>query len=240
MAVCRWQLIAIAIVLSRMNSSIAVSIQEEASAGRNLGTAASNSPSLDFVTTSAPSSAPSKPFSPVTSKPSGAPSAVPSLIRSETVSAGSSSSSVSAVEQQATMHAEDKEDKNSGMHSWSVVIPIVTVAVMAWAAKGNTFIRERATACLNGDICFVDNQDQDVPDEIVVSVVGENAADIELQPISGPGVPRQCFYRKSNWRNFPVDPVDEVSLKGSSYDCSSDEDDDSVGFRAPRTRYSRM
>jgi len=107
-------------------------------------------------------------------------------------------------------------------------------------------MQERVSACFTGDICFQD--DHEVPGEIVFrsspcSVVGDNATDIELQPMSSigearvPGVPRGKFYRHSKWSEFPVDPVDEVSLKGPSFDCSSV--DDSV-FNELKTRYSRF
>ena len=138
-----------------------------------------------------------------------------------------------------------QDTTTNGTQSWSVAFQVATAAAIAWASKGNTFIREHASVCWTGDFCDVQRDDGEVPEEIFIrnspsgtcSVAGDNETDIELMPMA---LPRQTFYRKSHWMEVPHDPVDEVSLKGSSFYCSSSssEEDDSVGF-VDKSRYKR-
>jgi len=235
----RWLFVVIAIL--RMNTSFANTIHEKLRVTRILGTGTSSSPPTGSPeSTPAPSPSPSQMPSRKTGAPASSP--VPGL------TTASSSSSASLVEPQTTMPVDDGK-KTSGLRDWSVVIPVAAVTMLAWAAKGNAFLRQRATACCTGDYCF--NDEASVPCEIVIrnsrseacSVVGDNDTDIELQPMSsqrdagGPGVPRGNFYRKPTWNSFPIDPVDEVSLKGPSFDCSSVDED---GCKEPKTSYVRI
>jgi hypothetical protein len=134
------------------------------------------------------------------------------------------------------------------------------MTIMAWAVKTNARVRQHASACCTGDFCGAD--DGAIPDEIVIqskpsepySVVGDNATDIELMPVStfddasvygldtgsrAEDEARQWSHqrRHSRWNEVPEDPVDEVSLKGSSFYCSSDEEDDGKELK---TSFVRM
>ena len=215
-----------------MNPSFAALIREKFKAVRDLSPCTCAANDVD------PSPLSSPPPSKKVSKTG------PPLVRSTSGSTASNSSSNSdpVVEPQNTTH----HGATNGMQSLSVTLQIATVTVMTWATKGNTFIREQATVCWKADFCDVHRDDGDVPDEIYIrsspsdacSVVGEKETDVELMPMP---LPRHSFYRKSHWNEIPEDPVDEVSLKGPSFGCSSD-DEESVCFSnsTRKSRYSEI
>jgi hypothetical protein len=216
-----------------MNPSFAALIREKFKAARDLSPCSGAANDVDPSPLSTPP--PSKKVS----------TTVPPLIRSTSGSTASNSSSNSdpvVVEPQTTM----RHSACNGMQSLSVTLQIATITVMAWATKGNTFIREQATVCWKADFCDVHRDDGNVPEEIFIrsspsdacSVVGEKETDVELMPMQ---LPRHSFYRKSHWNEIPEDPVDEVSLKGPSFGCSSDEEE-SVCFsnNTRKSRYSEI
>lgn len=131
----------------------------------------------------------------------------------------------------------------------------------ATACWDKTNVREKATACVRGDICFA--EDGSVPGEIVVksgncSVAGDKPEDVELMPVATfenatviddsvvdddtdtrvGAMSALRLVRNSTWNTLPEDPVDVVSLKGSSFYCSSSDEDDNI--EEPRTSYVRM
>ena len=135
------------------------------------------------------------------------------------------------------------------------------MTILAWAVKANARVRRHAAACCTGDLCGTDDGEM-IPDEIVIqtkpsgvdSVVGHSTRDIELMPVStfedasvvGIAIgtrtgsapwwePHQI--RRTRWNDVPDDPVDEVSLKGSSFYCSSDDEGDQ---QDPKTAFVRM
>ena len=202
-----------------MNPTFAALIKEKFKAVRDLA------PCATTTVDKAPSSpSPNKEVSTAT---------VPPLIRSTSGSTTSSRSSALVVEAETMRH----DTTTNGFQSWSAAFQVAAAAAIAWAAKGNTFIREQASVCWTGDFCDLQRDEGDVPEEIFIrnspsgacSVAGDKETDIELMPMA---LPKHSFYRKSHWIEVPHDPVDELSLKGSSFYCSStsSEEDDSVGF----------
>lgn len=198
--------------------------------------------SLRKLATKVSSSSPTSAQTLVETTFSPSPSQAPTLIRSSE----SSSSNESVLEPETTMPRDGQSDENrSKPYSWTVAIPIVTVTIMAWITKGNEFMRESVSACWTSEFCLND----EIPTEIVIrssrseafSVAGDNAADIELQPISSTKddarTDTKRLYSHTKW-NLPEDPVDEISLKGPSFDssCSVDEDE----LRVSRTRFVRL
>jgi hypothetical protein len=146
----------------------------------------------------------------------------------------------------------------------SFLIPLISFSIMAWAAQRNPKVREQVARCCSGEFCAANDV---VPDEIVIrpcnSVVGEHASDIELQPVSTfenssavwdsilptdarGDVPRgdrnltlniRRIIKSHSWNTLADDPVDEVSLKGSSCFSSSSSGEDRDD---PVTDYVRM
>jgi hypothetical protein len=168
-------------------------------------------------------------------------SSVPEL--SHTASA-SPSNSIAASET-ASANGEHRS-KHDTQDAWGVFFPTLSTAIVTWAMNAKAQVRQQATSCYIGDLCGAGDGEM-VPDEIVIrteSVVGEKATDIELMPVStfddpNPGIvetksrmdqepwsrPLQ-IRRTTRWNDIPDDPVDEISLKGSSSYCSSDGDDE--------------
>lgn len=191
---------------------------------------------------------------------------IPDLSQTESGSAGHSI----AASQPPKHIRREARSKPSTKESWSLFLPVIGMAIMAWAVKANASVRQHASACCTGDICGADDAGM-IPDEIVIqstsnssefkkdSVVGDNATtDIELMPVSTfddvsveesyagsrtgywpRGVTEQVC--RPRWNVMPEDPVDEVSLKGSSFYCSSDDDDDEfVDRKEPTTNFVLM
>jgi hypothetical protein len=135
--------------------------------------------------------------------------------------------------------------------SWLVILPIVGVTIMVWAARANTHVRQQVSACC-ADFHFFD--DSHVPEEIIfhscksetVSVVGDKPDDIELMPVSTfentpkiMDVSATIMKRNTSWASLPSDPVGDISLQSSSFYCSNNEDACSEQF-ASTARYVRM
>lgn len=186
--------------------------------------------------------------------PSASLFTVPEFTR--TVSASPTNSIAASLES----NQDEEHPKPSVKHSWSVLLPVITMTIMAWAVKTNARFREHASACCTGDFCGADARE--IPDEIVIqnkpseacSVVGNGTKDIELMPVStfddasvlGSEIGRRAEnaairwpaqIRRTRWNCVPEDPVDEISLKGSSFYVSSDDEDD---YKEPKTSFARM
>jgi hypothetical protein len=168
-------------------------------------------------------------------------SSVPEL--SHTASA-SPSNSIAASET-ASANGE-RPTKHDTQGAWRVFFPTISTAITTWAMNAKAQVRQQATSCCIGDLCGA-GDGETVPDEIVIrtdSVVGEKATDIELMPVStfddphlGNVEPKNRMdqepwslplqiRRTTRWNDIPDDPVDEISLKGSSSYCSSAGDDE--------------
>lgn len=134
--------------------------------------------------------------------------------------------------------------KPSGKEDWTVIFPEIGLAIATWADKANASVRQHASTCCSGDL-FGPDDGELVPGMIVIqtdSIVGEKATDIELMPVSTfdddlvgitvdskstDSLWKATQYQKCHtvWNEIPDDPVDEVSLKGSSFYCSSSDED---------------
>jgi hypothetical protein len=168
-------------------------------------------------------------------------SSVPEL--SHTASASPSNSIAASETASATGEHRSKHDTQD---AWRVFFPAMSTTIVKWAMNAKAHVRQQATSCCIGDLCGA-GDGETVPDEIVIraeSVVGEKATDIELMPVSTFDDPNPWnvepktrmdqepwslplrIRRTTRWNDIPDDPVDEISLKGSSSYCSSDGDDE--------------
>jgi hypothetical protein len=178
--------------------------------------------------------------------PLGKNSSVPELSRT---TSATPTNSIAASES-GSVRAAGESAKFGSQEPWMLFFPAaLSTTIIAWAMKAKAHVRQHATSCCAGDLCGPSNSEM-IPDEIVIqssgSLVGENIRDIELMPVSTfdePGASLIGFEvggsnsrepwraplqirRTNRWNKIPDDPVDEVSLKGSSYDCSSDDEDE--------------
>jgi hypothetical protein len=137
---------------------------------------------------------------------------------------------------------------NNRRINWSEIVPIVGTTILTWALQANARVRKHASACCTGDFCVVDSAGEMIPEEIVFqckrpktnSKAAGNPNDIELEDFSVTDsevlentspeyeapwtIPLPI--RRTKWNEIPEDPVDEVSLKGSSAYLSSSDDED--------------
>lgn len=166
----------------------------------------------------------------------------------ETRRLSSASNSISS----SPSHADEKNEASSSTPhnnkriNWSVVIPVVGRTILSWALQANARVRQHASACCTGDFCVgAETTGEMIPEEIVFqcrrpktnSSVNSNSNDIELEEFSVIGTgslvntkpeyeePWKLPIRRTKWNELPEDPVDEVSLKGSSSYLSSSDDE---------------
>jgi hypothetical protein len=169
-------------------------------------------------------------------------------------SVSASNSIASSQNHSATDHNDknettSSEQANNRRVNWSAFVPAVGTTILTWALEANARVRQHASACCTGDFCVVtDSAGEMIPEEIVFqckrpksnSDAAGNSNDIELEEFSAIGseglannspeyeapwtVPLPI--RRTKWNELPEDPVDEVSLKGSSSYWSSSDDEE--------------
>jgi hypothetical protein len=163
---------------------------------------------------------------------------------------------VSVNREENTSEKDDTAEVNVSA-SWLIIIALVGVTIMAWAARSNAHVRQKVSTCCAGDFCFFD--DSHIPEEIILhncksdtaSVVGDRPEDIELIPVStfenaqtkikDVSATNSNMKRNTSWASLPSDPVGEISLKGSSFYCSDDDDEDTSSEQfASEARYVLM